>query len=102
MNKAVCYAALTLLSLSFLPGTLVQLAQIVTRRAYIPLGARMTLFMDCRKALGLMAAWLSLVHAIMSVLMISKPYYGKFFNAAGIMNLGGEVSMLLGIVAFAL
>lgn len=90
-NKIVSLAAVAFIVLSYAFG---QLAH------YFPKYFGDTLAF--RKFFGLFGFGLAAVHALMSLLIFTPEYYGKFFDAAGKLNLTGELSMLFGVLAFAL
>jgi len=53
-----------------------------------------------RKALG-MAGFISIfIHMIMSLMLFTPAYYGKFFDVSGRMTLNAGLSMLTGVLAF--
>eukprot|EP00611_Tribonema_gayanum_P001291 TRINITY_DN10953_c0_g1_i1.p1 TRINITY_DN10953_c0_g1~~TRINITY_DN10953_c0_g1_i1.p1 ORF type:complete len:491 (+),score=152.72 TRINITY_DN10953_c0_g1_i1:155-1627(+) len=105
MNKGVCWAAITVLSLSFMPGPLVQLLQLWTGRAYVTLREPLATAMGCRKALGLWAAFFVANHFGMSCMLMNQKVYKKFYvteagdGHEGWLSISGELSMLLGTFA---
>ena len=90
-NKTAALASVVFIALSYALG---QLAH------YFPSMFAGTL--SWRKFFGLLGFGLASVHAIISLLIFSPQYYGKFFDTAGKLNLSGELSMVFGVLSFIL
>lgn len=89
LNKALSLAAFVLLTFNFAFGPLANLGA--------PLPAR---WLDARKAIGMTAFLLVLVHALVSFLLFSPAVYAKFFTPEGTVTLLAGWSMLAGVLGF--
>jgi DMSO/TMAO reductase YedYZ heme-binding membrane subunit len=57
-------------------------------------------WLNARKGLGI-AGFISIfIHLIMSLLLFTPAYYGKFFDLSGKLTLNAGLSMLTGVIAF--
>ncbi|MBI2144246.1 ferric reductase-like transmembrane domain-containing protein [Candidatus Woesearchaeota archaeon] len=90
-NKAVALAAVFFIALSYDFGPLARFWP----KVFVP-------ELSTRKFFGLLGFGLAAVHASVSLLLFSPAYYPKFFTQAGKLNLTGELSMLFGVLAFAI
>ena len=89
MNKALSLNGLILLVITFSIAPLKNLG--------VRVGDN---WMKARKALG-MAGFISVfTHMVMSLMLFTPAYYGKFFDDAGRMTLNAQLSMLFGVLAF--
>lgn len=87
-NKAISLAAVVLIGLSYLFGSLERLFP-----------GRFAQTLGMRKFLGLAGFGLGAVHGVISLLIFTPAYYNKFFDVSGKLNLIGELSMLFGVLA---
>jgi len=87
LNKGLCLAAFILLTLNFALGPASNLGLPVPKK-----------WLNARKAFGMMGFLLILIHALMSFVLFSSPYYAKFFGADGTLTSVASVSMLAGIL----
>ncbi len=89
MNKAVSLNGIILLIITFSISPLKNMGVKVSNP-----------WLKSRKALG-MAGFISIfIHMIMSLMLFTPAYYGKFFEASGRMTLDAGLSMLTGVLAF--
>jgi len=89
MNKAISLNGLFLLVITFSIAPLKNMGLNVSDK-----------WMKARKALG-MAGFISVfTHMVMSLMLFSPAYYGKFFDDAGRMTLNAQLSMVSGVLAF--
>ena len=89
MNKAISLNGLFLLVITFSIAPLKNMGMNVSDK-----------WMKARKALG-MAGFISVfTHMVMSLILFSPAYYGKFFDDAGRMTLNAQLSMVSGVLAF--
>jgi DMSO/TMAO reductase YedYZ heme-binding membrane subunit len=89
MNKAISLNGLMLLVITFSIAPLKNMGVSVSDN-----------WMKARRALG-MAGFISVfTHMVMSLMLFSPAYYGKFFDEAGRMALNAQLSMLFGVLAF--
>jgi hypothetical protein len=89
LNKGLCLAAFILLTLNFALGP--------ARNIGLPVPAR---WLSARKAFGMTGFLLIVIHALMSFMLFSSPYYGKFFSPDGTLTGSAGLSMLAGILGF--
>ncbi|GMH38998.1 hypothetical protein BSKO_06896 [Bryopsis sp. KO-2023] len=102
-NKAMCWLGLWGLALTFLPGALVGVIQCMRRTKDVKLPRFLKAWLDGRKPLGLLSAFCILIHVLMSMVILSKVYYKKFYDPETLkMNWRGEVAMLFGILGASL
>lgn len=83
LNKALAWAALTLLALVFLPSVLARLAQYALRASLggpTCLPPWLAAWLGARKQLGLLGAGLAGLHALISCLLFMPAYYSKMFQ----------------------
>ncbi len=88
-NKAIALAAVGLIALSYILGSLVR---------FFPKTFKKTL--SARKFFGLFGFGLAAMHGLISLLLFSPANYPKFFLESGSLSLTGELSMLFGVLAF--
>lgn len=89
LNKGLCLAAFILLTFNFALGP--------ARNMGLPVPAR---WLGARKAFGMTGFLFILVHVLMSFLLFSPSYYGKFFSPDGTLTGTAGVSMLAGVLGF--
>ncbi|KAG1675400.1 hypothetical protein FOA52_012319 [Chlamydomonas sp. UWO 241] len=108
MNGITAQTSIVLLSLVYLPGLFTSIYQILRWSASEPIPKWLAVWMNARKYLGLQAFVFAAVHAIISCLIVSSQYYYSLYTFDFVtaefkyMSVWGEVSMLLGVVAFVL
>ncbi len=90
LNKGLSLSAFILLTCNFGFGPLNNLG------VKVPEG-----WLNARKALGMTGFLLVLIHALMSFMLFSHANYGKFFEGDGTLTLLAGLSMLGGVLAFA-
>jgi DMSO/TMAO reductase YedYZ heme-binding membrane subunit len=88
LNKATSLAAVVFVASSYLVGKVIHWHD--HDRAL-----RLVVIKFC----GLMGFFLAAVHAFFSLSLLSPAYYGKYFDAAGRLNLQGELAMAVGVIA---
>ena len=89
LNKGLCLAGFILLSFNFALGPAKNLG------LPVPIN-----WLNARKAFGMTAFLLILIHALISFMLFSSPYYGKFFGADGTLTGTASISMLTGVLGF--
>lgn len=89
LNKGLCLAAFILLTFNFALGP--------GKNVGLPVPQS---WLAARKAFGMTGFLLILIHAIISFMLFSQPYYGKFFGADGTLTGVASLSMLAGILGF--
>ena len=89
LNKGLCLAGFILLSFNFALGPAKNLGLPVPEA-----------WLNARKAFGMTAFLLILIHALISFMLFSSPYYGKFFGADGTLTGTASISMLTGVLGF--
>ena len=89
LNKGLCLAAFILLTFNFALGP--------AKNMGLPVPER---WLSARKAFGMTGFLLILIHALMSFMLFSPPYYGKFFGLDGTLTGLAGLSMLAGILGF--
>ena len=89
LNKGISLAAFILLTFNFTFGPLRNLG------AKVPES-----WLNGRKALGMTAFLLVLIHALMSFLLFRPAVYGQFFDANDTLTLTAGLSMLGGVLSF--
>jgi len=88
LNKVVSLAAVFFVGASYLVGKIIHWHDHDPR-------LRLVVIKFC----GLVGFFLAAIHAVMSVSLLNPPYFAKFFDATGRLNLQGEVGVSLGILA---
>ena len=88
LNKATSLAAVVFVACSYLVGKVIHWHD--HDRAL-----RLVVIKFC----GLMGFFLAAVHAFLSLCLLTPAYYGKYFDAAGRLNLQGELAMAVGVIA---
>jgi len=89
MNKAISLNGIILLIITFSVNPLKNMGTGISNK-----------WLRARKALG-MAGFISIfIHMVMSLMLFSPAYYGKFFTDTGRMTLNASLSMLMGVLAF--
>lgn len=89
LNKGLCLGGFILLALNFALGP--------ARNLGLPVSIAM---LAGRKAFGMSGFLLILIHALISFMLFSSPYYAKFFAADGTLTGVASLSMLAGILGF--
>lgn len=90
-NKAIALSSVFLIALSYIPGPLSRL-----------FGKPWVNLLGARKYFGIFGFTLAAIHACVSLLIFNSNYYARFFAQDGKLTLEGELSMLFGVLAFAL
>ncbi len=88
LNKATSLAAVVFVACSYLVGK-------VFRWHDDDKALRLVVIKFC----GLMGFFMAGVHAFFSVCLLTPAYFAKYFDAAGRLNLQGELGMSVGVVA---
>ena len=89
MNKAVSLNGIILLIFTFAIGPLNNLGVKMSEN-----------WLRAKKPLGIAGFIFIFVHIIMSFMLFSPAYYGKFFGENGTLTLNAGLSMLMGTLAF--
>jgi DMSO/TMAO reductase YedYZ heme-binding membrane subunit len=89
LNKGLCLAGFILLTFNFALGP--------AKNIGLPVPGK---WMRSRKAFGMTGFLLILIHALMSFMLFSSSYYGKFFSPDGTLTGMAGLSMLAGIFGF--
>jgi hypothetical protein len=89
LNKGLCLAGFILLGFNFALGP--------AKNVGLPVPLT---WLSARKAFGMTGFLLILIHALISFMLFSSPYYGKFFGADGTLTGTASLSMLTGILGF--
>lgn len=87
-NKAIALSATILIGLSFLLGPLAHVWKGLIPHLYL------------RKHLGVIGFGVAALHTLMSLVLLDKTYYPKFYTESGKFNLMGESALLFGILSF--
>jgi len=88
LNKATSLAAVLFVACSYLVGKVIHWHD--HDRAL-----RLVVIKFC----GLMGFFLAAVHVLFSLSLLTPAYYAKYFDAAGRLNLQGELAMAVGVIA---
>jgi DMSO/TMAO reductase YedYZ heme-binding membrane subunit len=88
LNKATSLAAVVFVACSYLVGKVIHWHD--HDRAL-----RLVVIKFC----GLMGFFLAAAHVFFSLSLLTPAYYGKYFDAAGRLNLQGELAMAVGVIA---
>jgi len=88
LNKATSLAAVAFVACSYLVGKVIHWHD-------HDHALRLVVIKFC----GLMGFFLAVVHAFFSLSLLTPAYYGKYFDAAGRLNLQGELAMAVGVIA---
>ena len=116
MNKFMGCTAITLLSMTYLPGCIASIAQLINGTKYKRFPAWLDRWMRMRKELGLIALWLAGFHSVLCLAHLSPSYFSKWYNIKSVyipsghaedivvpidtrMNWKGEVAIFLGTLA---
>jgi hypothetical protein len=89
LNKGLCLGAFILLTLNFALGPAKNLGVPVPES-----------WLSARKAFGMSGFLLILIHALMSFMLFSSAFFGKFFTPDGTLTGVASISMLAGILGF--
>ena len=88
LNKATSLAAVVFVASSYLIGKIIHWHD-------HDKALRLVVIKFC----GLMGFFLACIHAVFSLSLLSPAYYAKYFDAAGRLNLQGELALSAGTVA---
>jgi DMSO/TMAO reductase YedYZ heme-binding membrane subunit len=88
LNKATSLAAVVFVASSYLVGKVIRWHDHDKR-------LRLVVIKFC----GLMGFSLAGIHALLSLCILTPAYFAKYFDAAGRLNLQGELGMAVGVVA---
>jgi hypothetical protein len=89
LNKGLCLGAFVLLTFNFALGPAKNLG--------LPVPSS---WLSARKAFGMSGFLLILIHALISFMLFSSAYYGKFFMPDGTLTGVASFSMLAGVLGF--
>jgi hypothetical protein len=89
LNKGLCLGGFILLTLNFALGP--------AKNMGLPVPDA---WMSARRAFGMTGFLLILIHALISFMLFSSPYYGKFFAPEGTLTGVASLSMLTGVLGF--
>lgn len=105
-NKAICWTALAGFALTQLPGILAHLSNAIRGNSLHSKPYWLRSFLGMRKHLGLLSLWFLMVHILMSLLLFSPAYYGKFFlhpkEGSSKLNSIGENSLFFAVLGTSL
>ncbi len=87
-NKAIALTSVIVIGASFIIGPF---ARFWPKR-FVP-----KLYL--RKYLGVLGFGVAALHGLISLILLNSSYYPRFFTETGRMNLGGELSMLFGVLS---
>jgi DMSO/TMAO reductase YedYZ heme-binding membrane subunit len=87
LNKAISIAAVMFVASAYLIGKIIRWHD---HDRYI----RLVVIKFC----GLMGFFLACIHALCSLGLLTPAYFGKYFDAAGRLNLQGELGIVVGII----
>ncbi|CAF0808452.1 unnamed protein product [Didymodactylos carnosus] len=83
-NKVLCTSAITLLSMTYLPGSIAAFIQIFYGTKYRRFPEWFTGWLSSRKQLGLLTFSIALIHSLMSILVMSPAYYMSWYQPTNI------------------
>jgi len=89
LNKGLCLGAFVLLTFNFALGPAKNLG--------LPVPSS---WLNARKAFGMSGFLLILIHALISFMLFSSAYYGKFYMPDGTLTGVASLSMLAGVLGF--
>lgn len=89
LNKGLCLGGFILLTFNFVLGPAKNLGLPVSDA-----------WLEARKALGMSGFLLILIHALISFMLFSPAFFGKFFTSDGTLTGVAGISMLAGILGF--
>ena len=89
LNKGLCLAGFVLLAFNFALGPAKNLGAPVPEA-----------WLSARKSFGMTGFLLILIHALISFMLFSSPYYSKFFGPDGTLTAVASISMLAGVLGF--
>lgn len=89
-NKATALSSTVIIGFSFLLGPLTRMFPNIFEKN-----------LSLRKSFGLIGFGLASIHAIISLILLSPEYYGKFYTQEGLINTTGQFSLLFGVLALA-
>ena len=108
VNKCISATSVTLLCLVFMPGCLAAFAQLVYGNKYHRFQGWLDAWLRARKQLGLFSMLLAVIHALLSVVILTPAYFPWFLTPKNVtattfnmprMTWDGETATLLGILA---
>ncbi|CAL1538850.1 unnamed protein product, partial [Lymnaea stagnalis] len=79
-NKPICMTAITLLGLTYLPGCLAAILQLISDTKHKRFPNWLDAWLKSRKQLGLICFLLASLHACISALLLSPTYYHSWFH----------------------
>lgn len=94
-NKPLCMTAITVLSVTYLAGSVAGIVQLWRGTKYSRFPRWLNSWMTSRRQLGLIALYMVLTHALMSAMMLSPTYYSSWFQKSSLIvpaNLTGQVN----------
>ena len=91
LNKAISLAAVGFISCSYLIGKIIHFHDHDKRLRLVAI-----------KFCGLVGFFMAGIHALLSLCLLSPAYYGKYFLSDGRLNVEGEVSLTVGVIALCL
>lgn len=97
-NKPLCMTAITVLALTYLPGSVAGVVQLYRGTKYRRFPRWLHAWLVSRRQLGLIALALVLVHALASAMMLSPTYYSSWFQKPAVLvpeNVTGGVVVKL-------
>ena len=84
LNKPLCMTAITILALTYLPGSIASIIQLYRGTKYCRFPTWLNAWLVSRRQLGLIALALVLLHAMASAMMLSPTYYSSWFQKPSI------------------
>ena len=96
LNKPLCMTAITILALTYLPGSIAGIMQLYQGTKYRRFPVWLNAWLVSRRPLGLIALALVLLHAMASSMMLSPTYYSSWFQKPSVdlpANVTEEVSI---------
>lgn len=83
-NKPLCMTAITILALTYLPGSVAGVVQLCRGTKYRRFPRWLNAWLVSRRQLGLIALTLVVVHAMASCMMLSPTYYSSWFQTPAV------------------
>lgn len=83
-NKPLCMTGITILALTYLPGSVAGVVQLWRGTKYRRFPRWLHAWMVSRRQLGLIALTLALLHALASAMMLSPTYFSSWFQKPAI------------------
>lgn len=79
MSQVFGCVSLTLLAITYVPGSLAAIFQLSRGTKYRPFPAWLDAWMKMRKQLGLLALFTGCIHMVMSVILLNSAYFSSWF-----------------------